>query len=245
MTCKRPPDAASPHQGHVKTAPCFHPPNEHTGRALPDGAVHPVHSLGKLSKGTLGAPQCGEGADGCPRKSLATVLLYRGEVRRWRTSVRYADHVTTVACRWLLCPFGHLGAPPPSCRHDLQKHLIPRCFALYSPSRLGPVLEYKNHTSLYSGTKTAANQGVQMAKSIAADAKMTRLIVRSPGGSAAAILRAAFDMRLTPVPAHGPVPVMPHGPRRGVAAAGTGDVSSFSLRGWSYYYHFMVPQKPK
>lgn len=74
---------------------------------------------------------------------------------------------------------------------------------------------------------------------------MTRFIVRSPGSSAAAILRAAFDMRLTPVPAHGPVPVMPHGPRRGVAAAGTGDVSSFSLRGWSYYYHFMVPQKPK
>ena len=60
-------------------------------------------------KGTLGAPQCGEGADGCPRKSLATVLLYRGEVRRWRTSVRYADHVTTVACRWLLCPFAPLG----------------------------------------------------------------------------------------------------------------------------------------
>ena len=97
----------------MKTAPCFHPPNEHTGRALPDGAVRLVRSLGKLSKGTLGAPQCGEGADGCPRKSLATVLLYRGEVRRWRTSVRYADHVTTVACRWLLCPFGHLGLRRP------------------------------------------------------------------------------------------------------------------------------------
>ena len=221
MTCKRPPDAASPHQGHVKTAPCFHPPNEHTGRALPDGAVRLVRSLGKLSKGTLGAPQCGEGADGCPRKSLATVLLYRGEVRRWRTSVRYADHVTTVACRWLLCPFGHLGAPPPSCRRVLQKSLGPRRFALFSPSRFGAVPEYKNHTTLYSGTKTATNQGVQMAKSIAADAKMTRLIVRSPGGSAAAILKPHSICGVTPVP------VMPHGPRRGVAAAGTGDVSSF------------------
>ena len=120
MTYKRPPDAASPHQGHVKTAPCFHPPNEHTGRALPDGAVRLVRSLGKLSKGTLGAPQCGEGADGCPRKSLATVLLYRGEVRRWRTSVRYADHVTTVACRWLLCPFGHLGGPAAFYRRDCK-----------------------------------------------------------------------------------------------------------------------------
>ena len=149
--------------------------------------------------GTLVAPQCEEGADGRPRKSLATVLLYRGEVRRWRTSVRYADHVTTVACRWLLCPFGHLGAPPPSCRRVLQKSLGPRRFALFSPSRFGAVPEYKNHTTLYSGTKTATNQGVQMAKSIAADAKMTRLIVRPPRAApAAAILRAAFDMRLTP-----------------------------------------------
>ena len=158
--------------------------------------------------GTLVAPQCEEGADGRPRKSLATVLLYRGEVRRWRTSVRYADHVTTVACRWLLCPFGHLGAPPPSCRRVLQKSLGTRRFALYSPSRLGPVLEYKNHTSLYSGTKTLANQGSQMAKSIAADAKMTRLIVRPPRAApAAAILRAAFDMRLTPSsPRTGPSP---------------------------------------
>ena len=74
---------------------------------------------------------------------------------------------------------------------------------------------------------------------------MTRLIVRSPGGSAAAILRAAFDMRLTPVPAHGPVPVMPHGPRRGVAAAGTGDISSFPLRGWSSNYCFVASKKSK
>lgn len=74
--------------------------------------------------GTLVAPQCEEGADGRPRKSLATVLLYRGEVRRWRTSVRYADHVTTVACRWLLCPFGHLGGSAASCRYDLQKSLV-------------------------------------------------------------------------------------------------------------------------
>ena len=59
--------------------------------------------------GTLVAPQCEEGADGRPRKSLATVLLYRGEVRRWRTSVRYAAHVTPVACRWLLCPFSPQG----------------------------------------------------------------------------------------------------------------------------------------
>ena len=59
-------------------------------------------------------------------------------------------------------------------------------------------MEYANHTTLYSAPKLLANQGSQMAKSIAADAKMTRLIVRSPGGSAAAILRAAFDMRLTP-----------------------------------------------
>ena len=90
--------------------------------------------------GTLVAPQCEEGADGRPRKSLATVLLYRGEVRRWRTSVRYADHVTTVACRWLLCPFGHLGGSAAFYRRDLQKHLMPRCFALYSPSRFGASL---------------------------------------------------------------------------------------------------------
>ena len=83
-----------------------------------------MRSLGKLSKGTLGAPQCGEGADGCPRKSLAAVLLYRGEVRRWRTSVRYADHVTTVACRWLLCPFGHLGGSAALLPVDLQKSLV-------------------------------------------------------------------------------------------------------------------------
>lgn len=195
--------------------------------------------------GTLVAPQCEEGADGRPRKSLATVLLYRGEVRRWRTSVRYADHVTTVACRWLLCPFGHLGAPPPSCRLVLQKSLGTRRFALYSPGCFGAVPEYKNHTSLYSGTKTAANQGFQNGQSIAAAAKMTRFIVRSPGGPAAAILRAAFDMRLTLVPAHGPVPVMPHGPRRGVAAAGTGDISSFPLRGWSSNYCFVASKKSK
>lgn len=42
--------------------------------------------------GTLVAPQRGEGADGCPRKSLSTVPRQRGEVRRWRTSVGYADH---------------------------------------------------------------------------------------------------------------------------------------------------------
>ena len=167
----------------MKTAPCFHPPNEHTGRALPDGAVRLVRSLGKLSKGTLGAPQCGEGADGCPRKSLATVLLYRGEVRRWRTSVRYADHVTTVACRWLLCPFGHLGAPPPSCRHDLQKRLKMRRFALYCSGRFGADWEYTNHTTLYSAPKTAANQGIKNGQSIAANAKMTRLIVRPQGSS--------------------------------------------------------------
>ena len=92
--------------------------------------------------GTLVAPQCEEGADGRPRKSLATVLLYRGEVRRWRTSVRYADHVTTVACRWLLCPFGHLGGFAPSCRYDLQKSLGTRRFALYSLSRFGAEMEY-------------------------------------------------------------------------------------------------------
>lgn len=189
--------------------------------------------------GTLVAPQCEEGADGRPRKSLATVLLYRGEVRRWRTSVRYADHVTTVACRWLLCPFGHLGAPPPSCRRVLQKSLGPRRFALFSPSRFGAVPEYKNHTTLYSGTKTATNQGVQMAKSIAADAKTTRLIVRSPGGSAAAILKPHSICGVTPVP------VMPHGPRRGVAAAGTGDISSFPLRGWSSNYCFVASKKSK
>ena len=186
--------------------------------------------------GTLVAPQCEEGADGRPRKSLATVLLYRGEVRRWRTSVRYADHVTTVACRWLLCPFGHLGAPPPSCRRVLQKSLGPRRFALFSPSRFGAVPEYKNHTTLYSGTKTATNQGVQMAKSIAADAKMTRLIVRSPGGSAAAILKPHSICGVTPVP------VMPHGPRRGVAAAGTGDVSSFRS-GFGHIITVLWPQK--
>lgn len=122
-------------------------------------------------------------------------------------------------------PFGGLRRPPAAvfCKKASERGVL----RYIVRAVLGPVLEYKNHTSLYSGTKTAANQGVQMAKSIAADAKMTRLIVRSPGGSAAAILQAAFDMRLTPVPAHGPVPVMPHGPRRGVAAAGTGDVSSF------------------
>ena len=157
--------------------------------------------------GTLVALQRGEGADGCPRKSLATVLLYRGEVRRWRTSVRYADHVTTVACRWLLCPFGHLGGLRRLMPVDLQKHLIPRCFALYSSPPFWLDSEYKNHTTLYSHAKTAANQGVQMAKSIAADAKMTRLIVRSPGGSAAAILQAAFDMRRYPSsPRTGPSP---------------------------------------
>ena len=158
-------------------------------------------------KGTLVAPQCEEGADGRPRKSLATVLLYRGEVRRWRTSVRYADHVTTVACRWLLCPFGHLGAPPPSCRHDLQKRLKMRRFALYCSGRFGADWEYTNHTTLYSAPKTAANQGIKNGQSIAAAAKMTRLIVRSPGGSAAAILQAAFDMRrYPPSPRTGPSP---------------------------------------
>lgn len=117
----------------MKTVPCFHPPNEHTGRALPDGAVRLVRSLGKLSKGTLVAPQCEEGADGRPRKSLATVLLYRGEVRRWRTSVRYADHVTTVACRWLLCPFGHLGGlrRPPAGRFAKKPRLEAFCVILF------------------------------------------------------------------------------------------------------------------
>ena len=131
--------------------------------------------------GTLVAPQCEEGADGRPRKSLATVLLYRGEVRRWRTSVRYADHVTTVACRWLLCPFGHLWLchPPAAvfCKNasfrGVLRYIVRPPFWLDS--------EYKNHTTLYSHAKTAANQGFQMAKSIAADAKMTRLIVRPPG----------------------------------------------------------------
>ena len=50
---------------------------------------------------------------------------------------------------------------------------------------------------------------------------------------------------VTPVPAHGPVPVMPHGPRRGVAAAGTGDISSFPLRGWSSNYCFVASKKSK
>ena len=195
--------------------------------------------------GTLVAPQCEEGADGRPRKSLATVLLYRGEVRRWRTSVRYADHVTTVACRWLLCPFGHLWLchPPAAvfCKNasfrGVLRYIVRPPFWLDS--------EYKNRTTLYSHAKTAANQGFQMAKSIAADAKMTRFIVRSPGGPAAAILRAAFDMRLTLVPAHGPVPVMPHGPQRGVAAAGTGDVSSFPLRVWSSNCRFTASKRFK
>ena len=132
--------------------------------------------------GTLVAPQCEEGADGRPRKSLATVLLYRGEVRRWRTSVRYADHVTTVACRWLLCPFGHLWLRRPPAAVFCKKASERGVLRYIVRAVLGPVLEYKNHTSLYSDTKTLANQGSQMAKSIAADAKMTRLIVRSPGG---------------------------------------------------------------
>ena len=69
-------------------------------------------------------------------------------------------------------------------------------------------MEYANHTTLYSAPKLLANQGSQMAKSIAADAKMTRLIVRPPRAApAAAILRAAFDMRLTPSsPRTGPSP---------------------------------------
>lgn len=50
---------------------------------------------------------------------------------------------------------------------------------------------------------------------------------------------------LSLVPAHGPVPVMPHGPRRGVAAAGTGDISSFPLRGWSSNYCFVASKKSK
>lgn len=130
-------------------------------------------------------------------------------------------------------PFGGLRRLMPV---DLQKHLIPRCFALYSPHPFWLDSEYKNHTTLYSHAKTLANQGSQMSKSIAADAKMTRLIVRSPGGSAAAILKPHSICGVTPVPAHGPVPVMPHGPRRGVAAAGPGDISSFLLRVWSSNY---------
>ena len=74
---------------------------------------------------------------------------------------------------------------------------------------------------------------------------MTRFIVRPQGGSSGGYTSAAFNMRLTPVPAHGPVPVMPHGPQRGVAAADTRDVPSFPLRVWSYYYHFMASRKPK
>ena len=83
--------------------------------------------------GTLVSPQRGEGADGCPRKSLAAVLLYRGEVRRWRTSVRYADHVTTVACRWLLCPFGHLGGlrRPPAGRFAKKPRNEAFCVLLF------------------------------------------------------------------------------------------------------------------
>lgn len=144
-----------------------------------------------------------------------------------------------------LMPFWPFGGSAASCRHDLQKSLGTRRFVLYSPSRFGAVPEYKNHTTLYSGTKTLANQGSQMAKSIAADAKMTRLIVRSPGGSAAAILKPHSICGVTPVPAHGPVPVMPHGPRRGVAAAGTGDVSAFPLRVWSSNYCFVASKKSK
>ena len=90
------------------------------------------------------------------------------------------------------------GAPPPHAAMICKKASFRGVLRYIVRAVLGPVLEYKNHTSLYSGTKTLANQGSQMAKSIAADAKMTRLIVRSPGGPAAAILQAAFDMRLTP-----------------------------------------------
>ena len=74
---------------------------------------------------------------------------------------------------------------------------------------------------------------------------MTRFIVRPQGGSSGGYTSAAFNMRLTPVPAHGPVPVMPHGPRRGVAAAGRGDISSFPLRGWSSNYCFVASKKSK
>lgn len=50
---------------------------------------------------------------------------------------------------------------------------------------------------------------------------------------------------LSLVPAHGPVPVMPHGPRRGVAAAGTGDVSAFPLRVWSSNCRFTASKRFK
>lgn len=157
--------------------------------------------------GTLVAPQCEEGADGRPRKSLATVLLYRGEVRRWRTSVRYADHVTTVACRWLLCPFGHLWLCHPPAAVFWQKRLVPRRFALYSPPPGFGWIRSIKIIQLYTPMpKRRQIKGSKWPKGIAADAKMTRFIVRSPGGPAAAILRAAFDMRLTLVPAHGPSP---------------------------------------
>ena len=44
--------------------------------------------------GTLSTPQRTRARTaGCPRKSLSTVPRQRGEVRRWRTSVGYADHV--------------------------------------------------------------------------------------------------------------------------------------------------------
>lgn len=99
------------------------------------------------------------------------------------------------------------GAPPPSTAAICKNTSFRGVLRYIVRAVLGPVLEYKNHTSLYSGTKTAANQGFRMAKSIAADAKMTRLIVRSPGGSAVAILQAAFDMRRYPSsPRTGPSP---------------------------------------
>ena len=176
------------------------------------GAVRPLRprTVSPMSTymGTLSTPQRTRARTaGCPRKSLSTVPRQRGEVRRWRTSVRYADHVTTVACRWLLCPFGHLGHSAAVCRCVQQKSLGTRRFAFYCLSCLGAEMEYANHTTLYSAPKLLANQGFQMAKSIAADAKMTRLIVRSPGGSAAAILQAAFDMRRYPSsPRTGPSP---------------------------------------
>lgn len=48
-----------------------------------------------------------------------------------------------------------------------------------------------------------------------------------PGRFGGGYTSAAFNMRRSSVPAHGPVPVMPHGPRRGVAAADTGNIPSF------------------
>lgn len=62
------------------------------------GVVRPLRprtvSPMSIYMGTLSTPQRTRARTaGCPRKSLSTVPRQRGEVRRWRTSVGYADHV--------------------------------------------------------------------------------------------------------------------------------------------------------